>query len=94
MLDKLDPLLHNQLRLAIISLLIGVKDAEFKWLKEQTGATSGNISIQFKKLEEAGYITIRKSFKGNYPNTTCAITKKGTESFESYVSSLKAYLRM
>jgi DNA-binding transcriptional ArsR family regulator len=94
MFEKLDPLLHNQLRLGIVSLLVGLESAEFKWLKEQTGATAGNISIQLKKLEEAGYITIRKSFKGNYPNTTCSITKQGSKAFESYVQSLKGYLRM
>ena len=89
---ELDPLLHSQLRLSIISLLISVKTAEFNYLVEKTGATRGNISIQLKKLEEAGYIAINKSFRGNYPLTTCRITPKGLEAFEKYVDSIKDYL--
>ena len=90
---ELDPLLHSQLRLSIISLLISVKTAEFSYLVEKTGATRGNLSIQLKKLEDAGYISISKSFRGNYPLTTCRITAKGLESFEKYVDSIKDYLR-
>jgi DNA-binding MarR family transcriptional regulator len=90
---ELDPLLHSQLRLSIISLLVSVKSAEFNYLVEKTGATRGNISVQLKKLEEAGYIGIHKSFRGNYPLTTCRITPKGLEAFEKYVDSLKDYLR-
>jgi len=88
----LDPLLHSQLRLSIISLLMGVKSAEFTYLAEKTGATKGNISVQLKKLEEAGYITIRKSFRDNYPLTTCRITPEGRTAFERYVDSLRDYL--
>lgn len=89
---ELDPLLHSQLRLSIISLLVSVKSAEFNYLVEKTGATRGNISVQLKKLEEAGYIGINKSFRGSYPLTTCRITPKGLEAFEKYVDSLKDYL--
>ncbi|HJZ40352.1 MAG TPA: transcriptional regulator [Bacteroidales bacterium] len=89
---ELDPLLHSQLRLSIISLLIGVKSAEFTFLLEKTGATRGNVSVQLKKLEEAGYIEISKSFRNNYPLTTCKITRKGVEAFERYVDVLKDYL--
>ena len=89
---ELDPLLHSQLRLSIISLLISVKTAEFRYLAEKTSATRGNLSIQLKKLEDAGYISISKSFRGNYPLTTCRITEKGLEAFEKYVDSLKDYL--
>lgn len=92
MFRELDPLLHSQLRLSIISLLIGVKSASFTFLLEKTGATRGNISVQMKKLEEAGYISIDKSFQDNYPLTTCRITKKGIEAFERYVDALKDYL--
>jgi DNA-binding transcriptional ArsR family regulator len=92
MFRELDPLLHSQLRLSIMSLLIGVKSATFSFLLEKTGATRGNISVQLKKLEEAGYITIDKSFQDNYPLTTCRITGKGVEAFERYVDSLKDYL--
>lgn len=92
MFKELDPLLHSQLRLSIMSLLIGVKSAAFTFLLEKTGATRGNVSVQLKKLEEAGYIEIDKSFRENYPLTTCMITKKGIEAFERYVDALKDYL--
>ena len=78
----LDPLLHSQLRLSIISLLIGVKDAEFTFIKEKTNSTAGNLSVQVQKLKDAGYIEITKEFKDNYPNTTCKITTKGIKAFE------------
>jgi DNA-binding transcriptional ArsR family regulator len=92
MFKELDPLLHSQLRLSIVSLLIGVKSATFSFLLEKTGATKGNISVQLKKLEEAGYIEIDKTFKDNYPLTTCKITIKGTAAFEDYVDALKEYI--
>jgi DNA-binding MarR family transcriptional regulator len=88
----LNPLLHSQLRLSVISLLISVRSATFTFLLEKTGATRGNISVQLKKLEEAGYIEISKSFRDNYPLTTCRITPKGAEAFENYVDALKDYL--
>lgn len=91
-LKPLDPLLHSQLRLGIMSLLIGLKSAEFTFLKEKTEATAGNLSVQLDKLEKAGYIKIEKSFKGKRPLTTCAITKKGIEAFENYVKNLKDYI--
>jgi DNA-binding MarR family transcriptional regulator len=93
MFKELDPLLHSQLRLSIISLLIGVKSGTFAFLQEKTGASKGNISVQLKKLEEAGYIEIDKSFKDNYPRTTCKITEKGVSAFKNYVDALKEYLR-
>ena len=93
MFKELDPLLHSQLRLSIISLLISVRYAEFNYLMEKTGATQGNISVQLKKLEEAGYIEIKKSFRKNYPLTTCNITRKGIEAFKSYVDALSDYIR-
>jgi predicted transcriptional regulator len=89
---ELDPVLHSQLRLAVISLLMGVESAEFTWLKEKTGATSGNLSIQITKLKEAGYITVTKKFSNNYPQTLCKITSAGRTSFTEYVESLKDYL--
>ena len=92
MFKPLDPLLHSELRLAVISLLVSVKEAEFSYLKEKTGATSGNLSIQIQKLYEADYIVIEKSFKGNYPLTTCRVTKKGIAAFEQYVEAIKSYL--
>jgi DNA-binding transcriptional ArsR family regulator len=92
MFKELDPILHSQLRLAIVSLLISLEEADFSFLKEKTNATSGNISVQLEKLKEAGYIEIKKSFKNKYPLTTCKITKKGIQAFETYVKDLKQYL--
>ena len=88
----LDPILHTQLRLAIVSLLISVQEAEFTFLKEKTGASAGNLSVQLNKLKEADYITITKQFKNNYPLTLCKITAKGIDAFEAYVNALKSYI--
>lgn len=92
MFKELDPLLHSQLRLGIMSLLVSMDSAEFSFLKEKTNATAGNLSVQLDKLSEAGYISIEKSFKGKYPLTTCRITKKGIKAFEDYVNNLKQYI--
>jgi DNA-binding transcriptional ArsR family regulator len=89
---ELDPVLHSQLRLAIISLLMGVEAAEFTYIKEQTGATAGNLSIQISKLKEAGYIEVTKKFRDNYPLTLCRITQLGKQKFTEYVKALKDYL--
>lgn len=91
-LPKLDSLLHSELRLAVMSLLLSLESAEFSYLKEETGATSGNLSVQLDKLEKAGYIRIQKSFRGKKPLTTCKVTNKGIKAFEDYVESLKTYL--
>lgn len=90
--DDLDPLLHSQLRLSIMSLLISVKEADFTFLLEKTEATSGNLSVQISKLEEAGYLKVNKAFKDKKPNTSCKITKKGIEAFEDYVETLQQYI--
>ncbi len=92
MFKDLDPILHSQLRLAVVSLLIGVKEAEFTFLKEKTNATAGNLSVQIQKLKEAGYIDVIKKFKDNYPQTICKITAKGIKAFEVYVQNLQGYL--
>ena len=92
MFPKLDPLLHSELRLAVMSILAGVDEADFTYLKNQTGATSGNLSVQFDKLTAAGYITVEKGFKGKMPRTTCKITPTGQEAFRGYVEALKEYL--
>jgi DNA-binding transcriptional ArsR family regulator len=88
----LDPILHSQLRLAVMSLLISVKEAEFTFLKEKTSATAGNLSVQIQKLKDAGYIEVIKQFKDNYPQTICKITPDGIIAFEKYVENLKSYL--
>jgi len=90
--NDLDPILHSQLRLAVISLLISADVAEFTYIREQTGATAGNLSIQITKLKEAGYIEVTKKFRNNYPQTLCNITELGKEKFTEYVNSLKDYL--
>ena len=88
----LDPLLHSQLRLAVMSLLISLESAEFTYLKEKTNSTAGNLSVQLDKLSEAGYIAVDKSFRGKKPVTTCRITRKGLKAFEDYVNNLKGYI--
>lgn len=90
---QLDPLLHSQLRLGVVSLLISVETADFVYIKEQTGATAGNLSVQIDKLSTAGYIAVEKTFVGKKPKTTCKITDKGIESFELYVKNLQQYLK-
>ena len=92
MFPKLDPIIHSELRLAVMSILAGVDSAEFSYLKQQTGATSGNLSVQIDKLSAAGYISVEKGFKGKVPCTTCKITPAGLAAFENYVNSLKEYL--
>ena len=89
----LDSLLHSQLRLAVMSILISVEEADFSYLREQTGATAGNISTQITKLREGGYIEVKKSFRENYPQTRCRITSLGRQRFTEYVTALNEYLK-
>lgn len=89
---ELDPLLHAQLRLSVISLLVGLKEAEFNYIREKTGATAGNLSVQLSKLSDAGYIEITKSFRDNYPLTTVRITPAGLQAFQTYVDRLQSYI--
>lgn len=91
--EALDPLLHSQLRLAVMSLLISVESADFVYIREQTGATAGNLSVQIDKLSTAGYISVEKKFEGKKPKTTCKITKEGINAFESYVKNIQQYLK-
>lgn len=93
MFKPLDPLLHSELRLAVMSLLISVEEADFVYLRQQTGATAGNLSVQIDKLYSAGYIEVEKGFEGKRPRTTCRITEKGISAFEAYVDALKSYIR-
>lgn len=92
MFKELNPILHSQLRLAVMSLLISVKEAEFTFIKEKTNATAGNLSVQVNKLKEAGYIEVSKQFKDNYPQTICRISPGGIAAFDEYVKSLQTYL--
>lgn len=93
MFRDLDPLLHSQVRLAVMSLLINVKSAEFSFLLDNINTTKGNLSFQLKKLKEAGYIEIKKSFRKNYPLTTCKITQQGIDAYSKYVVALEDYLK-
>ena len=92
MFKTLNPVLHSELRLAVVSILVGVESADFVFLREQTGATAGNLSVQIDKLQKAGYIAVEKGFKGKMPCTTCRITEQGIAAFEEYVESLKSYI--
>ncbi|MEO7312558.1 MAG: transcriptional regulator [Chitinophagaceae bacterium] len=93
MFKDLDPILHSQLRLAVVSLLISVKEAEFTFLREKTNATAGNLSVQITKLKDAGYVAVTKQFKDNYPQTICRITPIGIDAFDMYVKDLQQYLK-
>ena len=93
MFKELDPLLHSQLRLAIMSILLSV-EAEFVYIKEKTNATAGNLSVQLDKLNEAGYIEIEKGFAGKKPRTVCRITDKGRLAMEEYVNTLRQYINI
>ena len=92
MFKRLDPLLHSELRLAVISLLVNLEEADFVYLRETTGATAGNLSVQLDKLSKAGYISVEKTFDGKKPCTICRITTVGLNAFEIYVDALKSYL--
>jgi DNA-binding MarR family transcriptional regulator len=94
MLKDLNPLLHSQLRLAVMSILMSCEEASFVYIKEQTQATAGNLSVQLDKLEAAGYITVEKKFQGKKPLTTCSITEVGKQAFEEYVNALRDYLKV
>ena len=91
---KLNPLLHQELRLSIMSFLVNIDWADFKKLMEVTAASKGNLSVQLSKLQKAGYIEVKKSFKGNYPHTECKITAKGKKEFDSYLKDLKSLLNL
>lgn len=93
MFKELDPLLHSQLRLAVMSLLISVVEADFVFIREKTNATAGNLSVQIEKLSEAGYIEVRKFIDGKRPKTVCKITQIGINAFQDYVNALQSYIK-
>jgi len=93
MFKELDPLLHSQLRLAIMSLLLSVYEADFVFIREKTGSTAGNLSVQIDKLNEAGYIEVRKFIDGKKPRTVCKITPVGVDAFDKYVKALQDYIK-
>lgn len=89
---ELDPIIHSRIRLAVVSILISVKDADFNYLKKTIETTDGNLSANLTKLEEVGYISIKKSFRGKRPLTTCSITTRGKKAFLEYVKALETYI--
>ena len=94
MLKPLNPIIHSELRLAVMSTLVETEQADFVMLRELTGATAGNLSVQIDKLAKAGYVSVEKSFKGKRPCTTCRITQEGLEAFSEYVDALKSYVNV
>lgn len=93
-MKELDPLLHSQLRLAVMSILMNVEDADFVYLKEKTSSTAGNLSVQLDKLSSAGYIAVEKGFVGKKTRTVCRVTDIGRKAFENYVDTLRTYLNL
>lgn len=93
-MKELDPLLHSQLRLAVMSILMSVEEADFVYLREKTESTAGNLSVQLDKLARAEYITVEKGFEGRKPRTVCRVTDKGRRAFEDYVDTLRSYLNL
>lgn len=93
-MKELDPLLHSRLRLAVMSILMNVDEADFVFIKEKTEATAGNLSVQLDKLSAEGYITVTKGFVGKKPRTVCKVTKRGRNAFEEYVATLRQYLNI
>ena len=91
---ELDPLLHSQLRLAIVSLLLSVETADFVYLKEKTNATAGNLSVQLEKLETAGYIQVKKEFVGKKTRTSCQLTDTGRKALVDYIDALREYINL
>lgn len=94
MAKKLDPILHNELRLSVLSLLISIEETDFSFLLEKTEASKGNLSVQITKLKEVGYLDVIKTFKNNYPHTICKITPKGIAAFEQYVAEISRLLNL
>jgi DNA-binding transcriptional ArsR family regulator len=91
-LPELDPVVHGKLRLAVLSLLVGLEEADFTWLREKTGSTDGNLGAQMLKLEEAGYVAMQKRFAGRKPQTLYRLTQAGRKALADYVAALKALL--
>ena len=94
MLRELDPLLHSQLRLAVVSILMSLDEADFVCLRNKTESTAGNLSVQLDKLSAAGYISTERVIEGKKTRTLCRMTSKGKKAFEDYVDALKAYLNV
>lgn len=92
MMQELDPLLHSQLRLAVMSILLNLEEADFVYLKEKTESTAGNLSVQLEKLASAGYIAKETDGSGAKARTICRMTETGRTAMQNYVEALKTYL--
>lgn len=93
-MNELDPLLHSQLRLAVMSILMSVEEADFVYLRQRTESTAGNLSVQLDKLSNAGYISVEKGFQGKKTRTVCRVTERGREAFRNYVETIRKYLKL
>lgn len=91
--QQLDDIIHSRIRLAIMALLVSVDEAEFTFIREKIQATDGNLSVHLKKLEDAGYISVKKSFINRKPSSAYRITGKGHTAFEKYVERLEKLLK-
>lgn len=94
MFKELNPLLHSELRLGVMSLLLSVEEADFVYIREQTKSTAGNLSVQIDKLNKAGYVEVIKTFNGKLPRTICKITPEGVDAMNKYVEALKSYIKI
>jgi len=92
--ETLDIIVHAPVRLAILTVLISVKSADFTYLKEVTETTDGNLGTHLQKLEDTGYVKVQKSFVGKKPKTILSITKSGRNAYEKYVNDIGTYLNM
>lgn len=91
---QMDPIIHSQVRLAVLSILLSVKEADFNTLKEMTKTTDGNLSTHLSKLEQAEYIRVKKKFKGKKPLTSCLMTEKGRKAFSEYLKTLEDIIHL
>ncbi len=90
---QLNDIIHSRIRLAIMSVLVAVDEAEFNFLKEKVKTTDGNLSVHLRKLEDAGYVSVKKSFVGRKPVSTYKLTAKGRKAFEAYVENLEKLIK-
>lgn len=91
--QQLDDIIHSRIRLAVMAVLVSVEEAEFTFLREKVNATDGNLSIHLKKLEEAAYISVKKSFFERKPLSTYKLTEKGRTAFEIYIKRLEQFIK-
>lgn len=91
--QQLDDIIHSRIRLAVMSVLVSVEEADFTFLRDKVNATDGNISVHLRKLEDAGYITVSKTFVDRKPATSYRLTAKGRKAFELYIERLESFIK-